>query len=55
MGMQKLMELERELNNSYTENLTINTGEGNPHFRDVLRMVGNRVLSLSLRKQMRLN
>lgn len=55
MGIERLMELERELNDSYTENLTINTDEGNPHFRDVLRMVCNRALSLSLRRQMRIN
>ena len=55
MGIEKLMELERELNDSYTENLTINTDSDNPHFRDVLRMVGNRRLSLFLRRQMRLN
>lgn len=43
--------LERELDGSYTENLSINRDSSNPHFRDVLEMLGDRVLSLSLRKQ----
>jgi hypothetical protein len=55
MGMQKLMSLERELGSTYTENVTINTDSSNPHLKDVLSMVANRILSLSLRKQMRLN
>ena len=55
MGIDKLMELERELDDSYTENLTINTDSSNPHLKGVLSMLGNRNLSLSLRKQMRMN
>jgi hypothetical protein len=55
MGIQKLMSLERELDLTYTENVTINTDSSNPHHKEVLSMVGNRLLSLSLRKQMNLS
>ena len=55
MGINRLMELERELDDSYTENLSINTDSSNPHIKGVLSMLGNRNLSLSLRRQMRFN
>jgi hypothetical protein len=55
MGIRKLTDLERELNGSYTENLSINTDSSNPCIRDVLRMLGDRALSLSLRRHISLN
>ncbi len=51
MGTKKLTTLERELSGSYTENLSINTNSSNPCIRDALKMLGNRTLSLSLRRQ----
>jgi hypothetical protein len=51
MVNKRLTSLERELNGSYTENLSINRDSSNPHFRDVLEMLGDRILSLSLRKR----
>ena len=55
MGIRKLMDIEKEFGHSYTENLTINMGSSNPHLKEVLAMVGDRILSLSLRRQMRIN
>jgi hypothetical protein len=55
MGIKKLMNLERELSRSWTEHVRINRDATNPHIGEVLRMLGNRTLSLSLRKQLRMN
>ncbi len=55
MGIKKLTDLERELSSSYTENLSINTDSSNPCIRDVLRMLGDRTLSISLRRHIMLN
>lgn len=50
MGKEKLVRLERELSHSYTESLSINTDSRNPHLKEVLIMLADRALSLSLRK-----
>jgi hypothetical protein len=55
MGKKKIESLERELGLSWTENLSINTGSDNPHYDDVLGMVEDRNLSLSLRRELRMN
>lgn len=55
MVIKKLIRLERELDSSYTENLSINRDSSNPCMKDVLRMLGDRTLSLSLRRHIRLN
>lgn len=51
MGNEELTSLERELFRSYTENISFSKDPENPHMKDVLEMVGDRILSLSLRKQ----
>ena len=55
MGVKNIVVLEREFGLSWTENLSINTGSSNPHFRDVKNMVMDRDLSLSLRKSLNMN
>jgi hypothetical protein len=55
MGTKSIRNLEREFGHSYTESISINTGDSNPHRKDALEMVGNRTLSLSLRRQLRMN
>jgi hypothetical protein len=55
MGIKKITDLERELSSSYTENLSINKDSSDPCIKDVLRMLGDRALSLSLRRHIRLN
>ena len=51
MGIERLASLERELNSSYTENITFSRDPDHPHMKDVLEMLEDRILSLSLRKQ----
>jgi hypothetical protein len=55
MGIKKLNRLERELDQSYSENISINRDTNNPHKKDVLDMLGNRILSLSLRRLINTN
>ena len=55
MGIRSLTDLEREMDSCYTENLTINMDSSNPYMKDILLMVENRDLSVSLRRQMRIN
>jgi hypothetical protein len=51
MGIERLASLERELNSSYTESISFSMESSSPHIRDALEMLGDRILSLSLRKQ----
>jgi hypothetical protein len=50
MGRKTIKELERELSFSYTENLKLNRDSANPVVKEVIHMLGDRALSLSLRK-----
>ncbi len=53
MSVKRLSELERELSESYTENLTINTTDDNPHLKETLSVVGNSAVSRVLWAQLR--
>ena len=55
MGTKRLESLERELGRTWTENLSINTDHTNPFMREARSMTADRSLSVSLRKQLRLN
>ena len=55
MGKRRLSDIEREFGNSYTESISINMDSGNPCIKEVLDMVGDRNLSQSLRRMLRMN
>ena len=55
MAEKALEKLERELDRTWTESLSINTESNHPLIREVRTMVENRNLSISLRKQLRMN
>ena len=55
MGFKSISSREREFDLTWTESLSINTEETNPHFSDARKMTQDRGLSTSLRRHLRMN
>lgn len=54
MLLEKLANLERMLGNSYNENLRIRLKKDSPHYKEIMDMVGNRKISMEIKKLLNL-